>query len=433
MMRTHRVRAILIFVLLAIGSIFSAERIVDLRPTVILISIDGFRADYVDKIDTPNLHSIIDRGTRAKYMIPSFPAKTFPNHYTIATGLYPGHHGIVANTMYDPERDAWFKIEDRSAVADSRWWGGEPIWVTAEKQGVITAPLCWPGSQAKIEGVTPHYGLDWKDVKKPIEPVDKALSLIDLPVQERPRFITVYFNLVDDAGHDFGPLSPEVKKAVKEVDGAIGELLNGLKDRGIEDRIDVVVVSDHGMGSISPKRVVYLDDYLDLPNTLIVDGSPVLALRPKDGNVQALHDRAKRIPHAKAYLSSEMPERWHYAGSPRVAPVIVLAEDGWTLSTKDYLAKHPLKEGNHGFDIDKKDMRAIFLAAGPGFAKAKLKAFANVDVYSLLCYLLNIAPAANDGTLEPFKRVLLERNVFGPKPKQRAPWQKERDAVAQVQ
>lgn len=411
-MRTRRLRYFLpvILLILVTNAAIAAERISDLQPTVILVSIDGFRADYIDKIETPNLHSLIERGTRAKYMIPSFPTKTFPNHYTIVTGLYPAHHGIVANTIYDPESDAWFKMEDRAAVADAKWWGGEPIWVTAEKQGVKAAPLAWPGALAKEMGIAPSYNMDWKDVKKVTDPVDKALSLLDLPAHERPRFLTVYFNVVDDAGHDFGPLSPELRAAVHVADDAIGSLLQGLRERGIEDRVNILVVSDHGMTPISPNRVVSLDGYLDLKNVLVVDGSPVLALRPKDGNAQALYERAKKIPHAKAYLASNVPERWHYRENPRIAPVIVLADDGWTLASKEYVAKHPVKNGNHGFDNKTKNMRAIFLAAGPDFQKKKLKPFPNIDVYSLLCYLLNLTPAPNDGSLEVFKPVLKQHS-----------------------
>lgn len=429
-MRILRLRLVFVLLLLVTCSARAAERITDLKPTVILISIDGFRADYLDKIKTPNLHSIMNRGTRAKYMIPSFPTKTFPNHYTIVTGLYPAHHGIVANTIYDPEQDAWFKMEDRAAVADARWWGGEPIWVTAEKQGVRTAPLTWPGALAREKGIAPTYGMDWHDVKRPIEPVEKALSLLDLPVSQRPRFLTVYFNLVDDAGHDFGPSSPELKAAVQKTDDGVGLLLEGLRERGIEDQVDLVAVSDHGMSPISPKRVVDLDNYLNLSNTLVVDGSPVLALRPKDGNVQALYERAKKIPHSKAYLATNTPERWHYRDNPRIAPIIVLADDGWTLAFKEYVQKHPVKNGNHGFDNNTKNMRAIFFAAGPDFYQTKIRPFPNIDVYPLLCYLLNISPAPNDGTLDVFKSVLKQRSQFEPMHKERAPWQSERQEVA---
>src|SRR4051812_29103852 len=198
--RSHPSRTVLLSLLCLVATFApAADRISDLRPTVNLVSIDGFRADYLDKIDTPNLHSIMDRGTHAKYMIPSFPTKTYPNHYSIVTGLYPAHHGIVANTMYDPERDAWFEIANRTAIADTRWWGGEPIWVTAEKQGVKTAPLAGPGSLAKKGGIEPAYNMDWDKNQTIDYPVDKAVALLDLPLQERPQFITVYFNLVDDA------------------------------------------------------------------------------------------------------------------------------------------------------------------------------------------------------------------------------------------
>lgn len=428
-MRSHRKIFALFLICWAVLFASAAQPISDLRPTVILISIDGFRADYLDKIDTPNLHSIVQRGTRAKYMVPVFPSKTFPNHYTIVTGLYPAHHGIVANTMYDPETKAKFKIEDRTAVHDPRWWGGEPIWVTAEKQGIRTAPLTWPGGSTAVDGIAPSYTMDWTDTLTFEERLDRLTSLLDLPVKERPQFLTFYFNDVDDAGHDFGPLSPEVRKTVQDVDSRIGQLLAALRERGIEERVNVVVVSDHGMSPISAKKVVYLDKYVDPATVDIIDGSPVMALRPKDGNVEALYKKAIRIPHAKAYTAANMPQRWHYTGNARIAPVIVVADEEWTINTREYLASHPVKGGTHGFDNGRKNMRALFIAAGPTIQPGKIKPFANIHVYSLLAYLLNVRPAANDGSIDAFKSVLTQRSET-PVRKERAPWQKEWDEVA---
>lgn len=430
-MRPYRLRIAVVFVLLLTAiSAFAAERITDLRPTVILISIDGYRADYLDKIQTPNLNSIVKRGIRAKYMIPSFPTKTFPNHYTLVTGLYPAHHGIVANSMYDPDMNARFKLSDRVAVADPRWWGGEPIWVTAEKQSVRTAPLLWPGALSKIGGVDPSYNMAWKDKMPLSEQIAKVASLLDLPASERPQFVTLYFEMVDTAGHYFGPLSPEVRKAVAEADNAVGQLLSVLRERGIEEQVNLIVVSDHGMSRLSPKKVVFLDDYVDPQTVEIVDGSPVVALRPKDGNVNALYDELKRIRHAKAFTTTTMPELWHYTGNRRITPVIVVADGGWTISTREYVAKHPVKGGTHGFDNHLKDMRALFIAAGPSFEKGTMKPFANIHVYSLLAYLLNVRPAANDGSIDVFKSVLVQRSETRPSRTERAPWQKEWDEVA---
>jgi predicted AlkP superfamily pyrophosphatase or phosphodiesterase len=411
------------------SSVLAAERITDLRQTVIVISIDGFRADYLEKMDIPNLRFLAARGVRAKYMIPVFPTKTFPNHYTLMTGLYPAHHGIVANTMYDPNMNAHFKIADRTAVDDARWWGGEPIWVTAETQNVKTAPLLWPGALAKIKGIEPSYNMKWRERIPTAERIGKVVGLLDLPTAERPQLLTLYFEMVDKAGHETGPWSEETRTAVQEADQAIGQLLSALRERGIEDQVNLIVVSDHGMSKVSPKKVVFLDNYLDPESVEIVDGSPVMALRPKDGNVATLYEKVRRIPHAKAYTSSTMPQRWHYTGNNRITPVLLVANDEWTISTRKYLESHPVKGGTHGFDNDLRDMRALFVAAGPSFERGTMKPFANIHIYSLLAYLLNVRPAANDGSIDVFRSVLIQRSE-SPKRKELAPWQKAWDEVA---
>ena len=249
-------------------------------------------------------------------------------------------------------------------------------------------------------------------------------------MSERPQFITLYFDMVDNAGHHDGPMSPKLIEAVKQADGAVGKILATLRDRGIEDQVNVIVVSDHGMSPISAKQVVYLDDYIDPKTVDIVDGSPLVALRPKDGNAQALYEKLKKIKHGKVYLATNVPERWHYTGSPRIQPVMIMADDHWTINTREYLKKHPPKGGNHGFDNNTKNMRAIFLAAGPAFPKMTIKPFPNVDVYALTAYLINIQPVKTDGTLDPFKSVLVQRTETHPSRRERAPWQKEWDEVA---
>src|SRR6185369_1338066 len=427
-----QLRVVLALVVIAISA-RAADRIPDLRPTVILVSLDGFRSDYLDKVDTPNLHAIIDRGVHAKYMIPVFPTKTFPNHYTIVTGLYPAHHGIVANSMYDPILKEKFSKNNPDVLRDPRWWGGEPIWITAEKQGIRTAPLMWPGALVDHDGVRPEYREDYAKSETPAQRVDKVLALLDRPASERPQFLTLYLDSVDDAGHDFGPDSAEVRDTIADVDRAIGQLVSGLRERGIDDRVNVVIVSDHGMAPVPRKKIVIIDDYIDPKTVNVVDSSPVLSLIPNDGDVQGLYAKARRIPHAKAYLASQMPERWHFSDSPRITPVVVVVDDEWTVTSREYLDNHKkLDLGNHGFDNAAKDMRALFLAEGPAFEHGTLKPFANVNVYSLLAFLLNIVPARNDGSLEVFRGILNQRTQTQPTRKERAPWQKEWDEVASV-
>src|SRR3954465_12292434 len=254
----HFTGVLLVFVF-AVGA-FAAERINDLRPTLILVSLDGFRPDYVDEFQTPNLHWIRDHGAHAKYMIPSFPTKTFPNHHTIVTGLYPAHHGIIANYMYDPDLGESFNKKNPAAMKDPRWWGGEPIWVTAEKQGLRTAPLMWPGAMVERTGMRPTFTEAYDQQATPNDRVDKLVSLLDEPVSHRPQLLTLYIDVVDQAGHDFGPRSQQVSEAVRQSDGGPGRLMTAVKDRGVEERVNVIVVSDHGMSSQSAKKLVFLDD-----------------------------------------------------------------------------------------------------------------------------------------------------------------------------
>lgn len=430
-MRPIRARVFILAVLLLAAFANAADRITDLRPTVLLISIDGFRPDYLGS-GTPNLNSLAARGVRAKWLIPSFPTKTFPNHYTIATGLYPAHHGIIGNSFVDPEMQEKFSMSDRKAVADARWWGGEPIWVTAEKQGLRTAPVFWPGSEAAIGGIRPAYWEAFDDKRPPDVRVEKVLSLLDLPVAERPRLLTLYFSDVDHAGHEFGPGTPEVKAAATTVDDALGKLFLGLRERGIEGQVNIIVVSDHGMAATSRQKVVELDKFVDLKTVEVIDWGPVLSLRALDGNNSALLEKLKHVAHARAYSSSEVPPRWHFSDSPRIQPVLLVANEGWLIESREYMDKHPKFQhgGNHGYDNRDKSMRATFIAAGPAFAvHATMPPFSNVNIYSLMAYILNLHPAKTDGSLDVFKSVLVKRDE-APKRVERAPWRKERDEIA---
>ena len=386
--------------------------ITDLKPTVILISVDGFRYDYFGKTPMPNFDWLIAHGARAQYMIPSFPTKTFPNHYTIVTGLYPAHHGIIANNMWDPDLQTSFKTADRKQVKDRRWWGGEPIWVTAQKQGQKTAPLYWPGSEADVQGIWADYREDFNEKTTPEYRVDKLMSWLDQPQEQRPTFLTLYFEYVDEAGHDYGPGSAQVAEALQKVDHALGYLREGLRSRGIQDKVNIIVVSDHGMAPTARAQTIVLDDYVDLSSVMVVDWSPVLAIRAKDGDDAALYKKLRQMPHVKVYRKDEIPARFHFSGNKRITPIIGIADVGWTIASRASLARHPEKDrgGNHGYDNLAPEMRAIFLAEGPAFKPhSRLKPFPNVDVYSLLAYLLNVKPARNDGTIKPFLPVLHKR------------------------
>lgn len=393
------------------------KEIKDLKPTVILISLDGFRYDYLEKYQAENLNLLARRGVRAKWMIPAFPSLTFPNHYSIATGLYPENHGIVGNTMYDPEFRATFAMGKREEVGNSRWWGGEPIWATAEKQGLRAAAFFFPGTEAEIAGVRPTF---WKTYEGKIpnaERVDQVLSWLDLPRAERPQFFTLYFSDPDYAGHDFSPDSPEVARAVAEVDAMVGRLFEGLKARKIDRRVNLIIISDHGMAPVKPGNVVVLDDYFDAKRAeLILWDGPLAGVYPKPGEEETLYKtlKARPVEHAACYRKSEMPARFRYRNSRRIAPIVCIADEGWLLTSRqrydrdrkeNRLSARPT--GQHGYDNQLESMRAIFIAHGAAFRRGKVvEPFESVDVYNVMTKILGLTPAPNDGSPAAARQIL---------------------------
>jgi len=376
---------------------------------VILISFDGFRWDFAERAATPTLDRLRERGVHARRLIPSFPTKTFPNHYTIVTGLHPGHHGLVANNIWDPERKALFGLSRRSEVRDGRWYGGEPVWVTAERLGIPTAPMFWPGSEAEIGGVRPTYSVPFQDGMPHDRRVEQLLAWLDLPPAERPRFLTLYFSALDSAAHDFDPeAAPEVAAAIAELDRALGLLVDGLAERGLLNSTHLLVVSDHGMAQIARERAILLDDYVDLAAARVVDWSPVAALWPEPDDLEAIHAALVGAhPHLQVYRRHEIPERYHYRDHPRISPLLAVADEGWMITTRRRWLALPegWTGGTHGYDPWLPSMAALFVAAGPRLAAgASVPELRSVDVYGLICRLLDLPPAPNDGDprrLEP--------------------------------
>ena len=376
-----------------------------LKPSVILVSFDGFRWDYASKAPAPNLRSLAARGVRAEGLIPSYPSKTFPNHYTIVTGLYPGHHGIVANNILDPATGRRFGNAIVKEVRDPMWWGGEPIWVTAQRGGLLAGAMFWPGTEAPIQGVLSRYWTPYDGAVPGTDRVDQVLRWIDLPEADRPRLITLYFSDVDTAGHADGPDSPAVRDAITRVDGYLGELLRGLERRGLLDQFNIVVVSDHGMASTDSRHVVVVDDYIPLDDVDIVDINPTLALVPKSGREEAVYRGLSRAKHLKVYRRADTPEHWHYRDHPRIPPIVGVADEGWQVVRKITIGGilagliHE-DHGAHGYDPKFKSMRGIFVAAGPAFKHGKtVEAFQNIHIYNALAQVLGVTPAPNDGDL----------------------------------
>ncbi len=395
---TQRHRFVILLALAFACAVPAAQRRADPPPILILISFDGWRADYFDRVPSPNLHALAERGVHAKGLIPSFPALTFPNHYTLVTGLYPAHHGIIANTMRDPSMPERFSMSAETAK-DAAWWNAEPLWVTAIRQGRRAATMFWPGTEVAIGGVRPTY---WKPYDKKFLTADRVaqtMAWLALPEAERPSFITVYFDEVDTAGHDFGVASPELVTAAAHLDDALGQLVAGVRRLGLEDHTSIVVVSDHGMAPLSYDRVVYLDTLIDLSTVDITESGGLLFVTPRDGDVDALYRRLHgKHPALAIYKREQLPSRLHFRDNPRIPPIIGIPDDGWSVTSGQRLTEKELGAGAHGYDPANRNMQTLFVAAGPTLRRGILvPAFENVHVYELLCKLLRITPVKNDG------------------------------------
>jgi len=379
---------------------------------LILISLDGFRWDYLEKTDAPALRSLVSRGVRAEALIASFPTKTFPNHYTIVTGLYPGHHGIVANNILDAGTGRTFSMSKTAETRDPMWWGGEPIWVTAERAGRTSATMFWPGSETAIGGVMPAYWRPYDESLAGNARVDQVLRWLDLPAARRPVLLTLYFEDVDTAGHESGPESDAVRRAIRRVDGYVGRLIRGLKSRGVDDRANVIVVSDHGMAAVLPGRVLTLSDYIPLEDVDVSDINPTLGLFPKAGKEESVYRAlAAASPNLRVYRRDETPAAWHYRDHKRIPPIVGVVDEGWQIVRGDIRDKAALllrpSRGAHGYDPAVVSMRGILIAAGPAFRQgAVVPAVENVHVYDLLASVLKLAPAPNDGNASVSRQFL---------------------------
>jgi predicted AlkP superfamily pyrophosphatase or phosphodiesterase len=368
----------------------------------VLVSFDGWRADYTGRADVPNLQALAARGVSAEGLIPPFPPKTLPSHYTLVTGLRPARHGIVSNAMVEPGFPERFTMSAPTAK-DPRWWGGEPLWATASRQGLLSASMFWPGSEVAIGGVRPTHWRPYEGAFPNADRVRQVLEWLALPPAERPSFITVYFSDVDSAGHAYGPDSPEVHDAVVRLDGLLGELVTGIHRLNFLDEPTLVVVSDHGMSQLDWERTIFLDDYVDLSNLEVVEWSPVLAVIPRADVVDGVYGRLKdRHPALAVYRREEMPEALHYRDNPRIPPIVGLADEGWTITTRDRLAAARASGrppgGAHGYDPSHTAMHGLFVAAGPRLVPGlRVPAFESVHLYEFMCAILGLRPASNDG------------------------------------
>ncbi|MBK9389629.1 MAG: alkaline phosphatase family protein [Bacteroidetes bacterium] len=372
---------------------------------VLLVSLDAFRWDYPDIYNTPNLDKLAKDGVKADRMFSSFPTNTFPNHYSIATGLYPDHHGLINNSFPAPDLGMFYRMGDRNAVENPDFYGGEPMWVTAEKQGVKAASFFWVGSEAPVGGMHPSYWKRYDNSTGYGERIDTVVKWLGYPEEKRPELVTLYFDEPDATSHDFGPVSEETKAVVENLDSLIGVLRNKLKALPYGDRINLIVLSDHGMASVSPDKYVNLKSLV--PDRMIASisgGNPVYLINPAEGKADSLLLLINNSTGVRAWRKSQLPQKWNYGTHSRIPEIVVVADSSWSIGTRTTASAN---KGAHGYDNYNPDLFSIFFAAGPAFKKNyTFRELKNVDVYNLVCRIIDIKPSPNDGNSKIVRKIL---------------------------
>ncbi|MBN1300050.1 MAG: alkaline phosphatase family protein [Melioribacteraceae bacterium] len=403
------------FLFISLFLITSSSLFPEDRPYVILVSFDGFRWDYLNRDITPNLNSFAQNGIRALSFRPSFPSKTFPNHYSIVTGMYPENHGIISNSFYDPGNSVWYRMNDTVQTRDSKWYSGEPFWTTARKNGIITASFFWPGSEQQDSLRHPDYYKHYDHYKPYRDRVDTVISWLQLPVNKRPQFISVYFHDTDSYGHEYGPNSPEINESISRLDSIAGYLLDSINDMGFKDSVNVIFLSDHGMTETSPDKTINILDIIENDKCKIYDSGPVMRISPPEASLNEVYNTLKKSEnHFTVYRKEELPSYYHYSAHELISQLIVVADIGWSLvkSSKRKGYEHRISKGNHGYEKDHTDMHGIFLAGGPAFkTNYQTGTLWNIDVYPLLSKIFSIEQSDSiDGKLERIEFILKERN-----------------------
>jgi len=370
---------------------------------VVLVSLDGFRYDYGQEYGTPHLDEMgRDGASTPTGMLPSYPSITFPNHYTLVTGLRPEHHGIIGMEFTDPDRKATYLFSDSKINGDGSWYQGTPLWVLAEQQGMRSACFFWPGSEADIDAVRPTFYLHFDDTVDDKKRIDQIAEWLKLPPDQRPHFITLYYSNVDHAGHRFGPDSPETRDAVHHVDDLIGQLRDTLKASGLP--VDLIVTADHGMIKLDPKPVV-LDTFANLDH--FKTAGPFLYADTEADAEKAYEEfRAHPDPRFTVYRRLDVPKGLHYNTSAREGDPVAIPNGAYSLYP--HAPSRPPNIGSHGFDPHTMpEMKAIFFAEGPDIkAGVKLPSFDNIDVYPFIAKLLGLEIPPIDGELKPLEPAL---------------------------
>lgn len=394
----------------------------DAAPLVLLIGLDGLHPDMISRQMAPHISALAQRGVRAQAMYPVMPSVTFVNFYSIATGLYPEHHGMVDNAPYDRLADEQF---DRArGPTEARWWQGEPIWITAEKQGLPTAIMFWLGSETSHAGLRPSVWTPYQHDKPYQERVDEVLAWYDVPQDRQPRFAAVYFDRVDSAGHYFGPDSPEVRAAVTEVDTYVGQLIEGLARRGLNERITIIIVSDHGMAAIDPGKVIDVGGIMAMDSVHVPQfrgayaGSnhTFLHIYAEPDVIDQTHEALEGFhPNLHVYRRGAMPAHYRFDYPGRGPDLFLVADPGWSVRNASLGGWRAPIPGQHGYDSRSPEMAASFVGAGPIFPKGQtVEAFENVNVYLMIACALGIVPATTDGDRQLVENITGGRCPAGP-------------------
>ncbi|MGM0506899.1 MAG: ectonucleotide pyrophosphatase/phosphodiesterase [Bacteroidota bacterium] len=392
------------------GSTAQAQSSPDSSPDpVLLISIDGFAAHYLDRFPVPNLRKLAADGVAARSLIPVFPTKTFPTHYSMVTGLYPDQTGVISNNMEDSELPGRFSLRNREAIIDGRWYGGEPIWNTIQRQGLTAATLFWVGSEAEIGGMRPDIWRPYQSNMSYRARIDTVMEWLTRPGENRPDLVTLYLNRVDIAGHRYGLDSDELREAVAEADHWIGVLLEELESAGLRDRLNLILVSDHGMSALDEDRLVFLDDLIDLDRVDIIDWTPVAMMNPVDGESadEIVEQLDRHAGPFQIWRKEEIPERFNFGRHPRVPEIVMLADPGYMFTSHPFFERNGLIEATHGYDADHPEMHGILMASGPAFrGGAETESIHSIHLYRLICHLLAVEPSPNEGRLEAVQPLL---------------------------
>lgn len=377
---------------------------------VLLLSFDGFRYDYLSKTETPNFDQLVMDGVVSEGLIPIYPSVTFPNYYAIATGLYPENSGFISNSMYDSTIGTWFSMGDREQVENPAWYGGEPIWNTAEKQGVRAGTMFWVGSEAPIQNMRPTHWKRYDGSMPNKDRIDSVLTWMTLSNEKEIDLGTLYFSFVDGAGHRYGPNSQEVVEAIEQADSLIGYLIQQLKTFDLEDQLNLIIVADHGMSQLSRDRIIYFDDYIDAEDLDVYSWGTNFSIRGDDETVQQIYQQLKpNEEHFVVYKKEDVPDRFRIKNSPRFPDLVAIADAGYMISTRSYAESREnyATGGTHGYDNQEKEMHGLLLMQGPAFKSGEtIPEVENIHIYELIAYLLSIESAGTDGSIEALKSSL---------------------------